>query len=209
MDEQTREKIFEPFFTTKGAGQGTGLGLSIVYGIIKQHNGYINCSSKLGSGTTFEIYLPIITLQVNKGRSETQRQAPGGTETILVAEDDQNVRNLVIGYLRSGGYHVIGAADGQEAIDQFAKNEKEIDFLILDVIMPKKSGKEVYDFAKATHPEIEALFMSGYTVDDINKKGLFEEGLHLISKPATSFDLLSKIREILDKKGEKNNQVTD
>jgi PAS domain S-box-containing protein len=209
MDEQTREKIFEPFFTTKGAGQGTGLGLSIVYGIIKQHNGYISCSSKLGCGTTFEIYLPIITLQVNKGRSEAQRQAPGGTETILVAEDDQNVRNLVIGYLRSSGYHVIGAADGQEAIDQFTKNEKEIDFLILDVIMPKKSGKEVYDFAKAIHPEIEALFISGYTADDINKKGLFEEGLHLISKPVTSFDLLSNIREILDKKREKNDQVTD
>jgi PAS domain S-box-containing protein len=209
MDEQTREKIFEPFFTTKQVGKGTGLGLSIVYGIIKQHNGYISCSSTLGSGTTFNIYLPIITLRANIGRSEVQRQALGGTETILFAEDDQNVRNLVIGYLRSSGYHVIDAADGQEAIDQFAKHEKEIDLLLLDVIMPKKSGKAVYDFVKATHPEIKALFMSGYAADDINKNGLFEEGLHFVSKPVTSFDLLSKIRGILDKKGEQNDQVTE
>jgi nitrogen-specific signal transduction histidine kinase len=200
MDEQTREKIFEPFFTTKEVGKGTGLGLAIVYGMVKQHNGHIDCYSEPGHGTTFKIYIPLIALEVHEVRSEEQALPRGGAETILLAEDDLVVRALLVSLLAGSGYRVIEADDGQKAIDQFALHSKEIDLVILDVVMPKKSGKEAYDNIKAARPDMETLFISGYTSDIIHTKGIYEKGLQFVSKPVSPPEFLGKVRELLDKK---------
>jgi CheY-like chemotaxis protein len=200
MDEETREKIFEPFFTTKEVGKGTGLGLAIVFGIVKQHNGAIEVYSEKGKGTTFRIYLPIITAMVAKSDLETDAASYGCTETILLAEDDPIVRKLIRTALTGFGFKVIEAVDGIDAIEKFSRQAKEIDLLLLDVIMPNKNGREVYNAAKATQPEIDALFISGYSSDILQSKGIVEGSLNFISKPLTPQILLKKIREILDKK---------
>jgi CheY-like chemotaxis protein len=200
MDERMREKIFEPFFTTKAPGKGTGLGLAIVYGIIKQHNGNINVYSEPGRGSTFKIYLPLIVTETARVAEKEMTPPRGGTETILLAEDDRAVRDLTANILRGYGYQVIETVDGVDALDKFAGRSKEIDLLILDVIMPGKSGKEAYDAIKALRPDVAALFISGYTADILQSRGISEAGLNFISKPVSPFELLRKIREILDGK---------
>jgi polar amino acid transport system substrate-binding protein len=200
MDEETRAKIFEPFYTTKELGRGTGLGLAIVYGIIKQHNGFINVFSEPGRGTTFRIHLPLISEMKTDADAETAPPPKGGTETVLLIEDDHVVRTMTGIFLRDFGYSVIDAVDGEDALEKFAKHEREIDLLILDVMMPKKNGGQVYNAVKAVRPDIDILFVSGYPADIIQKKGILEEDLQFISKPVSPFDLLRKIREILDKK---------
>jgi PAS domain S-box-containing protein len=200
MDEQTRAKIFEPFFTTKEIGHGTGLGLAIVYGIIKQHNGFINVYSELGKGTTFQIHLPLISEMLKDTDTNAEPQPRGGTETILLAEDDHIVRKMAEIFLRDFGYRVIEAVDGEDALDKFARHEQEIDLLILDVIMPKKNGAEVYSTVKSVRPDVDILFISGYTADMIRKKGIPEQEIEFMSKPVSPFDLLRKIREMRDKK---------
>jgi CheY-like chemotaxis protein/two-component sensor histidine kinase len=199
MDEETREKIFEPFFTTKEIGKGTGLGLAIAYGIVKQHEGTINVYSEPGKGTTFKIYFPLSLPEIEEAHTEAAKPPRGGTETILLAEDDEQVRKLTKKFLSDFGYRVIDAVDGKDALEKFAGLAKDIDLLILDVIMPKKSGREVYDAVKATRPDADVLFISGYTADMLHKKGIFEEGMEFLSKPVSPYDLLRKIREILDK----------
>ena len=152
MDEQTMERIFEPFFTTKEVGKGTGLGLASVYGIVKQHNGYITVSSDLCKGTTFDIYLPLVD-----GRT-TQEAPPsgeikGGTETILIVEDDRDVRNMLTKILESQGYTTMEAMDGDDAITGLSvSTRRAIDLVILDVVMPGKNGKEVLDEIVAHRP---------------------------------------------------------
>lgn len=200
MDGHTRAKIFEPFFTTKESGRGTGLGLAIVYGIVKQHNGFINVDSEPGSGTTFKIHLPLISELITHTDAEVEPPPKGGQETILLTEDDDIIRAMVSSFLRDFGYRVIAAVDGEDALEKFAKHEHEIDLLILDVIMPKKNGGEVYKAVKGLRPEIEVLFVSGYAADIIRQKGILEEDIQFISKPVSPADLLRKIREILDKK---------
>ena len=150
MDEKTKERIFEPFFTTKEVGKGTGLGLSMVYGIIKQHDGYINVYSEPGRGTTFRILLPLIQSKVEEIKHGDSLKAKSGTETILLAEDDTQVRNLLKEILSKAGYHIDEASDGSEAIEVFHKNRDDINLLILDVIMPKMNGKEAYEEIKKT-----------------------------------------------------------
>jgi PAS domain S-box-containing protein len=198
IDEGTRERIFEPFFTTKEVGKGTGLGLSMTYGIVKQHNGYINVSSKLGEGTTFQIYLPLIQAEVEETISEELPTPEGGTETILFAEDDENIREFMKEALTAHGYNIIDSYDGEDAINKFIENEENIQLLISDVIMPKKNGKEVYDEIRKIRPDMKALFLSGYAEDKIQKKGVLEEGLHFVYKPISLNDLLLKVREVLD-----------
>jgi len=198
MDEATQEKIFEPFFTTKELGKGTGLGLAMVYGIVKQHDGNISIHSEPGRGTTFRIDLPLIAQQVEETQVEAKEPLIGGTETLLLAEDDQDVRVLTTTVLREFGYHVLEAVDGQDALEQYKVHAKEIDLLILDVVMPKLSGKHVLDAVKAIQPDTKTLFMSGYTADLFNKKGFFEEGVQFVAKPFSPLDLLRKIRSILD-----------
>lgn len=202
MDEKTKERIFEPFFTTREVGKGTGLGLAMVYGIIKQHEGYINTYSELGKGTTFKIYLPLI--QVKAEVTEPVKPAlarsgpPKGSETILLAEDDSEVRKITRNILEGSGYKVIEAVDGEEAINKFMLNKDEIQLLIFDVIMPRKSGKEAYEEVKKIAPGVKALFTSGYTADIIHRKGVLEEGLNFIPKPVAPDNLLKKMREVLD-----------
>jgi PAS domain S-box-containing protein len=199
IDEKSRERIFEPFFTTKDVGKGTGLGLSIVYGIVKQHNGYITCDSEPGKGTTFRIYLPTIKLQVPRRETDVDLPVRGGTETILIAEDDVTVRLLVKEILEKYGYTVIAALDGEDAINRFAEHRDSIKLLVLDIIMPKKNGKEVYEEIRKVRPDVQVLFSSGYTADILSRKGILKEDLQFIAKPISAMDLLRRVRKELDK----------
>ncbi|MBA4349280.1 MAG: hypothetical protein C0415_04735 [Thermodesulfovibrio sp.] len=201
MDEEIKKKLFEPFFTTKEVGKGTGLGLSTVYGIIKQHDGYVNVYSEVGRGTTFKIYLPIIKTDiVEKIVPEKENlTVRGGTETILTAEDEEIVRKITKEALERNGYKVIEAVDGNDAIKKFLENKDEIQLLLLDVIMPKRNSKEVYDEIKKIKPDIKVIFVSGYPADFIATKGIIEEGLNFITKPIPPSQLLKKVREVLDR----------
>ena len=197
MDEKTRERIFDPFFTTKEVGKGTGLGLSMVYGLVKQHNGFIRVESTPGRGTTFQIYLPLIESQADEKNPGTLSFPMGNNETVLVAEDDRLVMGLAREILGKHGYRIVEAADGEEAVARFTEHADRIEMVLLDVIMPKKNGKEVFEEIKKLKPNIKTLFMSGYTNDIIAGKGIIEEGINLISKPVHPGELLHKIREVL------------
>jgi two-component system, cell cycle sensor histidine kinase and response regulator CckA len=197
MDEATQKKIFEPFFTTKEVGKGTGLGLSIVYGIIKQHNGYVTVSSELGRGARFDVYLPTVAIEASQSQ-QTPISSQRGTETILLAEDDAHVRRTVKEILRMAGYTIIEAVDGEDAIRQYRANATKIDLLILDVVMPGKNGKDAFEEIRNTNPSIPALFMSGYTGDIVLDKGVQDLSVNYISKPISANDLLKKIQEVLE-----------
>ncbi|MEW5744937.1 MAG: PAS domain S-box protein [Nitrospirota bacterium] len=200
MDEATRTRIFEPFFTTKEMGKGTGLGLAIVWGIVKQHNGYINVYSEPGKGTTFRIYLPLVTAGAGKEPSAAPLPALAtGAETILVAEDETAVRDTTVALLEKFGYRVITAADGEEAVRKFGENRDDIQLLLFDVVMPKKNGREAYEAIRRLKPGIKVLFTSGYASDIMYKRGILEEGFDFISKPFTPRDLLNKVREVLSR----------
>ncbi|OGW26596.1 MAG: hypothetical protein A2X56_07780 [Nitrospirae bacterium GWC2_57_13] len=198
MEERVMEKIFEPFFTTKDVGKGTGLGLAIVYGIVKQHKGFINCYSRPDSGTTFKIYLPF----TSTGESHAvEKRAPlpvGGHETILIAEDDPEVRDLTRMLLEDFGYQVLIAKDGAEAIRMFNESRDAVKLLLFDVIMPRKSGKEAYDEIRKERPDIKILFTSGYTENIIQSKGMLETDQPVILKPISPGELLRRVREALD-----------
>ena len=199
MDEETSKKIFEPFFTTKGIGKGTGLGMSIVYGIITQHKGYINVYSELGRGTVFRIYIPaIVAEQAVLDESVTLEEPRGGTETILVAEDDPAVRKLVETVLRQYGYEVVLAEDGQDCIEKFIANKDRIDLVLMDVIMPKKNGNEAFEEIQKLLPGIKVLYTSGYTADLIQGHGLDGNMMDIVTKPVRPLELLRKVREKLD-----------
>jgi signal transduction histidine kinase len=198
IDQKTMQRIFEPFFTTKEVGKGTGLGLAIAYGAVKQQNGYITVQSEMGKGTTFDIYLPIVT-----ARREARKQDPlciinDGTETILIAEDDQNVRRLNKALLEQYGYRVLEAEDGKDALDKFKRNKKTVNLLILDVVMPRMNGKEVFDEVKRLSPGMKVLFTSGYTADIISRKGIIQREFNFIPKPLAPGEFLKKVREVLD-----------
>jgi PAS domain S-box-containing protein len=201
MDEATRKKIFEPFFTTKEVGKGTGLGLSIVYGIIKQHHGYINVYSEPGTGTVFKIYLPLIgreaeTPTVTAGVHE--ETFPRGTETVLVAEDDETLRKLSKTVLEEAGYTVITAEDGADAVLKFMTHRSVIKLVILDMIMPKKNGREVYQEIQKINPGVKALLVSGYTADKKVSVDSPIKDIELLMKPLSPIDLLKKVRTVLD-----------
>jgi PAS domain S-box-containing protein len=198
MDARTKRRIFEPFFTTKEMGKGTGLGLSIVYGIVKQHNGYIDCESEPGKGTTFTIYFPLTIARTEQAVPARPTRHRGGTETILITDDDEGVRRITRTMLEHLGYTVIIARDGKDAVEVFTEQKDRIDLLLLDVIMPKKNGKQVFDEVRKMRPGVKAIFTSGYTADVISSKGMLEHGMHFISKPASLRDLSQKIREVLD-----------
>ena len=199
MDRETRDKIFEPFFTTKGVGKGTGLGLSTVYGIVKQHDGHIAVLSEPGKGTTFTIYLPVAKEPVRRTTVRASGQVRGGSETILLAEDNTDVRGLAKGLLESKGYTVIEAVDGKDAVRQFMDHRAEIDLLVLDVVMPGKNGKEAYDDIRAVRPDVKILFTSGHTGDVILTKGIEDEKIDFLAKPLLPNELLLKVREVLDR----------
>jgi len=199
MDEKTRLRIFEPFFTTKELGKGTGLGMAIVYGIVKQHKGFINIYSEPNIGTTFRIYLPLIRSADavdEPGRIEEPPQ--GGTETILVAEDDVDLQSLVREILVSSGYQVILVADGQSAVEKFTANRADVKLVLMDLIMPRLSGKDASDLILQQDPAVKVLFISGYTMDIIRHRDLLDGQKELIMKPVQPVELLRKIREMLD-----------
>jgi CheY-like chemotaxis protein len=199
MDQQTMQRIFEPFFTTKEVGKGTGLGLSMVYGIVEQHSGYIEVQSEPGVGTTFLIYLPLIVPQRQQAVAVARGVVSVGTETVLLAEDDTQVREMTQGVLEEFGYRVIAVRDGGEAVQAFREQGEHIDLVILDVIMPVMNGKEAYDEIRRIMPEIKVLFTSGYTADVISQKGINGENLCFLAKPLAPEVLLGMLREMLDK----------
>jgi PAS domain S-box-containing protein len=198
MDEETKQKIFEPFFTTKEVGRGTGLGMAIVYGIVKQHKGFIIVYSQVGTGTTFKIYLPVHGEQVEpRAISIAASPVMTGTETILLAEDDATLRTFFKNILTEHGYTVVVAENGEEAIRKFLEQKDEIQLCVVDMIMPKKSGKDVYEAVQKMKPGIKVIFSSGYTADKVLQEGL-PVGSTFIAKPAPPQDYLNKIREVLD-----------
>jgi PAS domain S-box-containing protein len=198
IDDKTIGNIFEPFFTTKEVGKGTGLGLAMVYGIIKQHNGFVNVYSCPGEGATFKIYLPLMLAKEKIIEQVELVPLPSGTETILLVEDNQALREVAKIFLENYGYKVLEAINGEDAVQVFSENSSGIELIVTDMILPKMHGNEVYKKIKIIKPDIKCLFMSGYSNDIIEKRGVFNEGIKFISKPFSPYDLLKKVRETLD-----------
>ena len=197
MDPATQARIFEPFFTTKPAGKGSGLGLATVYGIVKQSDGYIWVSSAPGQGTTFRIYLPEHTGPLEAPAPSPPPATPGGVETVLIVEDEPAVRRMAARALRSQGYAVLEAANGAEALDVLSRGEP-VDLVLSDVVMPVLNGRELSERLAIDRPEIRVLFMSGYTDDDIVRRGLLQPGAPFLQKPFVPADLSRKVRDVLD-----------
>jgi len=199
INEETRQRIFEPFFTTKEVGKGTGLGLSVVYGIVKQHDGSITVYSEPGLGTTFRIYLPIKETNAAEDQAPVVDEQPvGGTETILLAEDDGTVREMTWLLLQNFGYTVITAVDGEDAVRTFTENKDKIHLLLFDLIMPKKNGKDAYDEIRKMRSDIKVIFASGYDPDLVRQRALLEQNVPVVYKPVPTTALLKKIRIVLD-----------
>ena len=199
MDEETLSKVFDPFFTTKEEGKGTGLGLSTVYGIVKQSKGNIWAYSEPGKGTTFKIYLPRVEKDaVEKEEVEATAESLTGSETILVVEDNEMVRDLAQTILQHYGYSVLTAQDGEEAIKVSKEHDGPIDLILTDVVMPKMSGREVSERLNALRPDMKVLYMSGYTGNAIVHHGVLDREMRFIQKPFTTESLARKVREVLD-----------
>jgi CheY-like chemotaxis protein len=211
MDDETRRQIFDPFFTTKEIGKGTGLGLAVVYGIIKQHDGLITVDSTPGKGTTFRIYLPLTVPPAQEELIDPKStQSARGSETILLAEDDETVRDMARSLLESFGYKVITAVDGEEAVQKFRENRKQIRLLLFDVIMPKKNGLVAYDEIVEIKPGMKVIFASGYSTEAVHQKALGNENIQSLSKPYLPSNLLAMVRSFLDKNvaGEQSDTTT-
>ena len=199
MDAETKAHIFEPFFTTKGLGKGTGLGLSIVYGIVKQSNGYIWVYSEPGQGTTFKVYLPRVEEApetIAPRRSEAA--LPGGTETILLVEDEPSLRVMARIFLQGKGYTILEAENGQHAVEIAGQYRGQIHLLLTDVIMPGMSGRVLAEAVAASRAGIKLLYMSGYTDALVTQHGILNPGTQLLEKPFTRDSLLSRVRSVLD-----------
>lgn len=200
MTGETSKQIFEPFFTTKAKGKGTGLGLSMIYGAVKQSGGSIEAYSEVGKGTTFKIYLPRVEGKAVKlEKDDRPTVLPGGTDTVLVVEDDDTVRNLCVQILERVGYKILQARNGTEAIALMQGYGDRIDLLLTDVVMPGMNGAELARQLVVRHPEMQVLFTSGYTDDAISRHGILDEGVSFIGKPYTPERLARKVREVLDK----------
>ncbi|MGA7382133.1 MAG: ATP-binding protein, partial [Terriglobales bacterium] len=198
MDKETQARIFEPFFTTKEKGKGTGLGLSTVYGIIKQSGGYVLVQSEAGQGTTFHIYLPRVEESAEPvGTVRISQPQHGGSETVLLVEDEESVRQLVRETLEAKGYTVLEAENGERALHIVTEHSEAIDMLITDVVMPGMSGRELSARLCATHPQTKVLYLSGYTEDAIVHEGVLEAGTAFLQKPFTLQMLSRKVREVL------------
>lgn len=202
--EEHLAHIFEPFFTTKERYHGTGLGLSMVYGIVKQHGGFIKVYTKEGGwGTTFRLYFPVHAgkIEAEQGLflSEENEKSLRGRETVLIIEDDENIREMLQEVLEQYGYRAISAENGYDGLEKCAIHKDEVKLIIMDVIMPKMNGFETYKRIKALSPEMKIMFMSGYAQDILTSKGIDETGLEFIAKPLPLQELLLRMRKILDK----------
>jgi PAS domain S-box-containing protein len=198
IDATTQEKIFEPFFTTKEPGKGTGLGLPTVFGIIKQSGGGIFVESRLGEGATFRVYFPRSEGRAASARGEAASSPNGGSETVLLVEDEDQVRALVSRILKRSGYAVLEAALPNDALELAERTEQPIHLLITDVVMPQLNGRQLAERVRALRPELEILFMSGYSDHLLERDGVLERGLHFLPKPITPSALTSAVRAILD-----------
>ena len=199
MDAETRSHLFEPFFTTKMPGKGTGLGLSTVYGIVRQSGGHIAVYSEPGHGTSVKVYLPrVVGAGEAAGPSEDGTPLPAGTETILVAEDEDRVRSLTVAVLAQQGYTVIEACDGDEAKALAREYDGEIHLLLTDVVMPKMSGKELADELRRERPNLKVVLCSGYTGDTVMQQGVLDTATPFLQKPFTLRSLAVTVREVLD-----------
>jgi PAS domain S-box-containing protein len=200
MTREVRQQVFEPFFTTKEKGKGTGLGLSTVYGIVKQSGGNIWVYSEPGKGTTFKIYLPRVDEPLEEIKERVVKEGlPHGSETILVVEDEKEVRKLAVQILQRQGYTVLDAPDGDGALVICGERKDPIHLILTDVVMPGMSGRQLADRLGSFHPEMKVLYMSGYTDNAITHHGVLEKGMDYIQKPFTVDGLARKVREVLDK----------
>jgi len=200
MSQEVQEKIFDPFFTTKEKGRGTGLGLSMVYGIVKQHTGYIWVYSEAGKGTTFKIYLPAVQQAVEvkeQGRDEPG-EMPRGSETIMVVDDEPSILSLILDVLQPLGYQLIGASSGEEALKAGNTFKGSVGLLLTDVILPGMHGKELADALRARRPKMKVIFMSGYADNAIVHQGILDPGIAFLQKPMTPGMLARKVRDVLD-----------
>ena len=203
MDEETRSRIFEPFFTTKEVGNGTGLGLSMVYGIVKQSRGHIRVDSEPGRGTAFGLYLPRLDEETAAPERKRKRVAPPrGSETILLVEDEDVLRRLGRRVLELGGYSVLEAREGREALHVGEEHEGPLNLVVTDVVMPRMGGRELAEQIAQTSPGTKVLYVSGYTDDVVVRNGVLEKGTAFLQKPYASSALLTKVREVLDTNGD-------
>ncbi len=201
IDAKTLPHIFEPFFTTKPVGKGTGLGLATVYGIIKQHQGWVEVESQVGRGTTFNVFLPHDSRSTAATEEASPEIARGGTETILVVEDELAVRELVCRILKECGYRVLEAATGTEALKVWGNFKDQIDLLLTDIVMPDgMSGRDLAAKVQAERPELKAIFTSGYSADIVGKDFIIQEGLNFLQKPYIPRKLICAVRKCLDEK---------
>jgi len=199
MDDGARKRIFDPFYTTKEVGKGTGLGLAVAYGIIRQHDGFIEVHGEPGKGTTFKIYLPVIASEAVEEETSREAEPPArGMETILLAEDNEQLRKLFGTVLTQFGYTVIEAVDGADAVRKFTENKDTVQLLLFDLIMPRMNGKEAHDEIAKLKPGVKTIFASGYSPDIARQKAAFGIGVSLINKPVSPADLLKKVRSVLD-----------
>jgi CheY-like chemotaxis protein len=197
MDEPTLERIFEPFFTTKGPGKGTALGLSTVYGIIRQSGGYIAARSVLGEGTTFVVFLPVTGEAATPATVTPAARVAGGHETILVVEDQPEVRRMAVRALRSEGYQVVEAADGQDALDLIAGGGS-VALVLTDLALPRLDGLGLAQELAALLPDVPVLMMTGYTSSESMRRSALASGHPLLEKPFTSEELARRVRVALD-----------
>jgi CheY-like chemotaxis protein len=199
MDPATQARIFEPFFTTKGQGKGTGLGLSTVYGIVKQSGGGIAVASTPAAGTVFRVYFPRAAGYALAEPVEIANDPlHSGTETILLVEDETSVRRLVERVLKSRGYEVIAAKDGGDALRLASNAGLTVDLVLTDIVMPEMSGRELVEALHTGRPALRVLYMSGYTDDEIVRRGLSDPGMSFIQKPFTAENLAMQVRKVLD-----------
>jgi two-component system cell cycle sensor histidine kinase/response regulator CckA len=198
MTPEVKARIFEPFYTTKGVGQGTGLGLAVVHGIVKQSGGNIDVYSEVGVGTTFRIYLPTAQQPVAPLPGNGLEAVSRGSETILLVEDEESVRDLATIILQKCGYKVMTAPEGLAALQLVANCREKIDLLLTDVVMPQMGGRKLAETLLAEHPELRVLFMSGYTDDAVVRHGVLQSNTNFLQKPFTPNSLAKKVREILD-----------
>lgn len=201
MDEATLVHVFEPFFTTKEVGKGTGLGLATVYGIVKQHDGWVEVSSEMGKGTTFNLLFPAKTaaVEVRATQARPAAQPPKGKETILIVEDEPVLRDMAHIILEQCGYRVLEAGSGVEALSVWNKHESSIDLLVTDMVMPEgMSGMELAQRLYATKPNLKIIVTSGYSMDGLDPDFLRERRATFLEKPYTHVTLAKAVRECLD-----------